>query len=159
MRKEKVVGESKIAIEKSLKRLDVVDELLSNDSLLDIGNKTGRINSLSILTIPQVAAKLNLHSTESAKRWLERQGILIHRFSKQNVVYEIEVICEIDKPFVRTLKFKYPSKWKKIYRHMIKDQNAYELLLLQIEGESGYGPTTKVRRNRGDDKLYNELMK
>ncbi|HEU4789488.1 MAG TPA: hypothetical protein VFS71_07370 [Flavobacterium sp.] len=132
---------------------------MSREVVENIEKKQDKVNSLSILTIPEVAAKLNLLNNVTAKRWLERQGILIHKFSKQNIVYEIEVICEIDKPFVRSLKFKYPLKWKKIYRNLVKDQNAYELLVLQIEGEFDYGPTTKVKRGIGDEKLYNDLMK
>ena len=123
--------------------------------------ENNQINSsnLSILTIREVAIKLKLINSEAAKKWLEKRGIRIHKFSKQNIVYEIEVICEIDKPFVKSLRLKYPLKWKEIYRNLVKDQNVYKLLVLQLEGELDYIPTTKVKRNIGDEKLYNDLMK
>ncbi|MNE51334.1 hypothetical protein D3C80_1459580 [compost metagenome] len=113
---------------------------------------------MSILTIPEVATKLKLINNEAAKKWLEKSNIRIHKFSKQNWVYEIEVICEIDKPFVKALKLKYPLKWKNIYRRLVKNYNVYELLILQLEGELDYVPTTKVKRNKSDEKLYNDLM-
>lgn len=117
-----------------------------------------KLTNLSMLTISEVAVKLKLTNSEAVKKWLEKRGILIHKFSKQNLVYEIEVICEIDKPFVKGLKLKYPLKWKNIYRRMVKDYNVYELLILQLEGELDYIPTTKVKRNKSDEKLYNDLM-
>jgi hypothetical protein len=122
-------------------------------------NNQSESSNLSILTIREVAIKLKLINSEAAKKWIEKRGIRIHKFSKQNIVYEIEVICEIDKPFVKSLRLKYPLRWKKIYRNLVKDKNVYELLVLQLEGELDYVPTTKVRRNIEDEKLYNDLMK
>ena len=122
-------------------------------------NNQSKSSNLSILTIREVALKLKLINSEAAKKWIEKRGIRIHKFSKQNIVYEIEVICEIDKPFVKSLRLKYPLRWKKIYRNLVKDKNVYELLVLQLEGELDYVPTTKVKRNIEDEKLYNDLMK
>jgi len=122
-------------------------------------NNQSKTSNLSILTIREVALKLKLINSEAAKKWIEKRGIRIHKFSKQNIVYEIEVICEIDKPFVKSLRLKYPLRWKKIYRNLVKDKNVYELLVLQLEGELDYVPTTKVKRNIEDEKLYNDLMK
>lgn len=122
-------------------------------------NNQSESSNLSILTIREVAIKLKLINSEAAKKWIEKRGIRIHKFSKQNIVYEIEVICEIDKPFVKSLRLKYPLRWKKIYRNLVKDKNVYELLVLQLEGELDYVPTTKVKRNIEDEKLYNDLMK
>lgn len=122
-------------------------------------NKQNKLTNLSILTIPEVALKLKLTGSEAAKKWLENRGIQIHKFSKQNLVYEIEVICEIDKPFVKGLRLKYPLKWKNIYRRLVKDYIVYELLILQLEGELDYVSTTKVKRiNESDEKLYKDLM-
>ncbi|MGQ7945049.1 hypothetical protein [Flavobacterium sp. WC2509] len=121
-------------------------------------NNQDNLTNLSMLTISEVAVKLKLTNGEATKKWLEKRGIQIHKFSKQNLVYEIEVICEIDKPFVKGLKLKYPLKWKNIYRRIVKDYNVYELLILQLEGECDYVPTTKVKRNKNDEKLYNDLI-
>lgn len=129
------------------------------DAKTNAENNQIKSSNLSILTIREVAIKLKLINSEAAKKWIEKRGIRIHKFSKQNIVYEIEVICEIDKPFVKSLRLKYPLKWKEIYRNLVKDQNVYELLVLQLEGELDYIPTTKVKRNIGDEKLYNDLMK
>lgn len=32
------------------------------------------------------------------------------------------------------------------------------MIILQLEGELDYVPTTKVKRNKSDEKLYNDLM-
>ncbi len=165
MEEELMNGKSKISTQKSLNDFEI--ELppseekkgLFSKAVVESENKLEKLNSLSILTISEVAAKLKLLNNATAKRWLERKGVLIHKFSKQNIVYEIEVICEIDKPFVKSLKLKYPSKWKKIYRNLVKDENAYDLMVLQLDGEFDFKPTTKVKRNVEDEKLYNDLMK
>lgn len=156
----------KITMEKVLKELGDEEEdstfewgkrLFSNGKRNSENDKE-KLTNLSVLTIPEVAAKLKLINNEAAKKWLEKSGIRVHKFSKQNLVYEIEVICEIDKPFVRALKLKYPSKWRDIYRRLVKDYMVYELLILQLEGELDYFPTTRVKRNKGDEKLYKDLM-
>lgn len=167
MRNQEKIEKSKSTIEKALKVLKAEEGSLTSEQLKRMSRelvtntekKQEKVNSLSILTIPEVAAKLKIANQGTAKRWLERNGILIHRFSKHNIVYAIEVICEIDKPFVRSLRLKYPTKWKKIYRNLVKDQDVYDLLVLQLDGEFDFGPTTKVRRNAGDEELYNDLMK
>ncbi|MFV5700147.1 hypothetical protein ACM55H_17445 [Flavobacterium sp. ZT3R17] len=128
------------------------------DTKTNAENNQSRSTNLSILTIPEVATKLKLINSEAAKKWIEKRGIRIHKFSKQNLVYEIEVICEIDKPFVKALKMKYPLVWKNIYRRLVKDYAVYELLMFQLEGEFDYVPTTKIKRNKSDEKLYNDLM-
>ena len=128
------------------------------DTKANTENNQSRSTNLSILTIPEVAVKLKLINNEAAKKWIEKRGIRIHKFSKQNLVYEIEVICEIDKPFVKALKMKYPLVWKNIYRRLVKDYAVYELLMFQLEGEFDYVPTTKIKRNKSDEKLYNDLM-
>ncbi|MBK0371173.1 hypothetical protein [Flavobacterium agrisoli] len=167
MRNQDKIKKSKSALNKALKVLKAKEGSLSSEplervfreSVVNTEKKEDKVKSLSILTIPEVAAKLNIANQSTAKKWLERNGILIHRFSKQNIVYAIEVICEIDKPFVRSLRLKYPTKWKKIYRNLVKDQDAYDLMVLQLDGEFDFGPTTKVKRNSRDEKLYNDLMK
>ena len=166
MENEEASEKRKITTEKVLKVLKAVEEDLTleqgkrlfRDVKKDAENNQDKLANLSMLTISEVAVKLKLSNSESVKKWLEKRGIQIHKFSKQNLVYEIEVICEIDKPFVKGLKLKYPLKWKNIYRRIVKDYNVYELLILQLEGELDYVPTTKVKRNKSDEKLYNDLM-
>lgn len=163
MENEEKVGKRKIATEKVLKIQEEDLTLqqgkrLFRDVKKNTENNQDELTNLSMLTISEVAVKLKLSNSEAVKKWLEKKGIQIYKFSKQNLVYEIEVICEIDKPFVKALKLKYPLKWKNIYRRLVKDYNVYELLILQLEGELDYVPTTKVKRNKSDEKLYNDLM-
>jgi hypothetical protein len=166
MRNEEEIEKRKITPEKTLEMLnteglDLTLELSKNtfyDEETNSENNQSRSTNLSILTIPEVAIKLKLINSEAAKKWIEKRGIRIHKFSKQNLVYEIEVICEIDKPFVKSLKMKYPLVWKNIYRRLVKDYAVYELLMFQLEGEFDFVPTTKIKRNKSDEKLYNDLM-
>lgn len=153
--------EEEITQKKAMNVLKSKEKYLEPDlgKRLSADNQEG-LSNLSILTIPEVAVKLKLTNNEAAKKWLEKRGIRIHKFSKQNLVYEIEVICEIDKPFVKALRLKYPIEWKNIYRRLVKDYKVYELLILQLEGELDYIKTTKVKRiNESDEKLYNDLMR
>lgn len=115
--------------------------------------------SLSTLTIQDVGVKIKITDGEAIKRWLKNKNIQIHKFPKGNYVYQVDVDCEIDKPFVKDLRNKYPNNWKEIYKRINKDNAVYELMVFQMEGELNYVPTTKVKRvNKGDEKLYKDLL-
>lgn len=115
--------------------------------------------SLLTLTIQDVGVKIKITDGEAIKRWLKNKNIQIHKFPKGNYVYQVDVDCEIDKPFVKDLRNKYPNNWKEIYKRINKDNPVYELMVFQMEGELNYIPTTKVKRvNKGDEKLYKDLL-
>jgi hypothetical protein len=68
--------------------------------------------SLDTLTIEQVAEKINVKNTATAKKWLDNNNyVKIHRFLNSYFVYQIEVDSHIDKPYVQHLRNKHPDKW------------------------------------------------
>ena len=124
--------------------------------LEEYGFKT---NSLDTLTIPQVANKINVKDNDTAKKWLSDRNITIYKWSSQPFVYQIEVDCEIDKPYVMTLRNKYPMQWKEIYRGVVKDIAVYNLQLIQLEQLPTPTPTTSVKPlDKNDEKIYKDLL-
>ena len=118
-----------------------------------------KTNSLETLTIPQVAHKINVKDNDTAKKWLSDRNIPIYKWSSQPFVYQIEVDCEIDKPYVMTLRNKHPHQWKEIYRGVVKDMAVYNLQLIQLEQLPTPTPTTGVKPlDKNDEKIYKDLL-
>ena len=116
-------------------------------------------NSLETLTIPQVAQKIYAKDNDTAKKWLSDRNIQIHRWSARPFVYQIEVDCEIDKPYVMSLRNKLPHQWKEIYRGVVKDLAVYNLQLIQLEQLPTPTPTTRVRpMDKAEEKIYKDLL-
>jgi hypothetical protein len=62
-------------------------------------------------------------------------------------------------PHVKDFKRKYPLQWEAYYQKTIKDEALFNLIMLSLEVEINYKPTTKVkRRSQGDEKLYQKLL-
>jgi hypothetical protein len=115
--------------------------------------------SLDTITLAQVAEKINVKDVESAKKWLERKRIIIHKFLNNSFVYQIEVDSEIDKPFVQQLRNKYPDKWKDRYRDVVKDLSVYNLTITLLEDDISPIPRIKSSRvNKKDEERYKKLL-
>ena len=115
--------------------------------------------SLDILTLAQVAEKINVKDIESAKKWLQEKNIKIHRFLNNSFVYQIEVDSEIDKPFVQQLRNKYPDKWKDRYRDVVKDLSVYNLTVTLLEDEISPIPRVKFSKiDKKDQERYKRLL-
>lgn len=115
--------------------------------------------SLDTLTIPQVAEKIYVKNIETAKKWLNEKGIKIHRFLNNSFVYQIEVDSQIDIPFVKQLKNKYPNKWKERYREVVKDLPVYNFTITLLEDEVSYTPLVKPSKiNNKDLERYKKLL-
>jgi hypothetical protein len=118
-----------------------------------------KTNSLDTLTIPQVVHKINVKDNDTAKKWLSDRNIPIYKWSSQPFVYQIEVDCEIDKPYVMTLRNKHPQQWKEIYRSVVKDMAVYNLQLIQLNQQPTPTPTTSVKPlDKNDEKIYKDLL-
>ncbi len=62
-------------------------------------------------------------------------------------------------PHVSDFKRKYPKQWEAYYQNTIKDEALFNLIMLRMEVDISYKPTTKVKiRSKSDEKLYNKLM-
>ena len=112
-----------------------------------------------LLTIGEVGDLLMINSTQSVKNWLRSKNISINKFSKANYVYEVEVVCEIQKQLAINLRRNYPSKWKEMYKLIAPNESIYQLVLIQIGEEVVYRPLNKVKtRGAKDEKLLKELL-
>lgn len=112
-----------------------------------------------LITINEVGNLLMLSTSQSVKNWLKSKDISIVKFSKTNFVYEIEVICEIQKQLAINLRRNYPAKWKDMYRLIAPSESIYELVLIQIGEEVVFKPLNKVKtKGLKDEKLLKELL-
>ncbi|SDG81484.1 hypothetical protein SAMN04488062_102245 [Flavobacterium omnivorum] len=120
-----------------------------------INDNSQNSKSLSTLTIQDVGVKIKITDSEAIKRWLKNKNIQIHKFPKGNYVYQVDVDCEIDKPFVKDLRNKYPNNWKEIYKKIAKDHSVYEMVVLSLGAEFFDKPLTKIKTiNPIEDALF-----
>lgn len=112
-----------------------------------------------LITISEVGNLLMLSTSQSVKNWLRVKEISVVKFSKTNFVYEIEVICEIQKQLAKNLRRNYPLKWKDMYKLIAPNDSIYELVLIQLGEEVVYKPLIKVKtKGVNDEKLLKELL-
>jgi hypothetical protein len=112
-------------------------------------------SSLVTLTLDEVGVMVKIRDVESIKRWLIKNNIEIHKFSRINYVYKIDVDCVIAKPFVLGLKLKYPNNWEQMFKIIAKDDFVYEMVLLSLGGEFIDKAMTKIKtRNAEEEALY-----
>lgn len=116
-------------------------------------------NNSGLLTLTEVGDMLMLSTSQAVKNWLKSREICIVKFSKTNFVYEIEVVCEIQKELARNFRRNYPKKWKEMYRVIAPSESIYELVLIQIGEEVEYKSVNRVKtRGAKDEKLLKELL-
>lgn len=115
--------------------------------------------SQSTLTLAEVSSILNYKRDSCAIKWLKKNGIQIHRLSKKNFVYQIELDLVLERPYVTSLRIKHPQKWKEMYRVVCKDKSLYELMVMEMGESAQFIPMTKVSlKSTSDDKLYKSLL-
>lgn len=115
---------------------------------------------LNTLTMAQVARLIKAKDDDTAKKWLTDNDIQIHKRAGKPYVYEIEVACELDKPFVINLRNKYPHMWKELYRETVKDLSVYNLLIFLLDNEMHDLPIPRLKaKDKQEEKIINELLK
>ena len=115
--------------------------------------------SLDTLTLEQVAERIHAANEKSTRKWLKDCAINVYQFSRKSFVYQIEVESEVDKPFVISLRNKFPDKWKEKYRDVVKDLAVYNLTISTIEETPTPTPTVRARRiNKKDEDRYKRLL-
>lgn len=136
------------APEKQTNAIELANSYSSNSSII-----------LSIMTLEMVGIIIKLKHLGSIKRWLNANDIKIYRVSKVSYVYELDVACAVNIPYVRELKRICSSNWKDLYKQMEKNDTLYNLILYKIDSEINHTPTTKVkRRSKSDEELYKKLI-
>ena len=115
--------------------------------------------SLDTLTLEQVSERIHSTNEKTTRRWLEACGVKVYRFARKSFVYQVEVESEVDKPFVISLRNKFPDKWKERYRDVVKDLAVYNLLVSKIEDTPTPTPTVRARSvNKKDEDRYKRLL-
>ena len=115
--------------------------------------------SLDTLTLEQVTERIHASNEKSTRKWLHEHGIQVYRHARVSFVYQIEVDSEIDKPFVISLRNKYPDKWKERYRDIVKDISVYNHTISTIEDSPTPIPSVRARRvNKKDQERYKRLV-
>jgi hypothetical protein len=117
------------------------------------------MNCGAILSLKDVGELIHRKDIECIKKWLNENSITIHRLGKLTCVYKVDFECAMMLPHVRDFKRKYPKQWEAYYQNTIKDEALFNLIMLRMEVDISYKPTTKVKiRSKSDEKLYNKLM-
>lgn len=116
--------------------------------------------SLDTLTIEQVAERIYAKDPETARKWLIKKGIEIHKYPSHSYVFQIEVDSHLDKPFVQGLRSKYPDKWKDRYRQVVKDIAVYKLTVSMLEDEKPSIPKSSIKEiSKKDQERYNRFIR
>lgn len=122
-------------------------------------NENININTNGILTLTEVSEILMMNTLQAVRKWLISKNITINKFSKTSYVYEIEVVCEIQKQLAINLKRNFPYKWREMFKHIAPSDAVYNLILIQIDEEVVFKPINKVKtKSLTDEKLLKELL-
>lgn len=112
-----------------------------------------------LLTLSEVGDILMLSTDSAVKNWLNQRCIKIVKFSKTNFVYEVEVVCEIQKQLAKNFKRNYPHKWQEMYRLVAPNESIFQLVLIQLGDEVVYKTLNKVKtKGVKDEELLKELL-
>jgi hypothetical protein len=112
-----------------------------------------------LLTLSDVGEMLMLSTDSAVKNWLNQRDIKIVKFSKTNFVYEVEVVCEIQKQLAKNFKRNYPHEWQEMYKLVAPNDSIFQLVMIQLGDEVVYKPICKVKtRGAKDEKLLQELL-
>lgn len=119
-----------------------------------------QFNSTGMIPIHQVSEMMSFKSINTTMKWLEINGVKIHRVSNKKYVFEIDILSEIDKLQVKELKKRYPEKWIEMYRTIATNPKVCELVLLQIGDEpiqNSKHTMVKVK-NKKEEELLKQLL-
>ena len=79
------------------------------------------------ITIGEIMQVLHVADIRTAIKWCKSKSICILKLGKQLYVNTIDFELIIDRPFIESLKTKYPESWKEIYEAYKK--NDYKTIL------------------------------
>lgn len=80
----------------------------------------------------EVASRIKMRDSASAKKWLQENDVAIFKVSKRDVVYNAHLEYTVSKPFVQDLQQKHPSHWKEILQNFLNDDGLYNYFLLNL---------------------------
>ena len=107
----------------------------------------------------EVASRIKMKDSASAKKWLQENDVAIFKVSKRDVVYNAHLEYTVSKPFVQNLQQKHPSHWKEILRDFLDDNGLYNYFLLNLgEPRNDVSFDQVVPSNEEEVKLYKLLL-
>lgn len=112
----------------------------------------------AIMSIKEVGLQIGRKDKDCIISWLQGNNVTIHRMPKLIFVYKIDFECAIILPQVKDYKKTFPDQWENYYQKTIKNEALFNLIMLKLEVDKNYQPTTKVKRSKKDEELYKKLM-
>ena len=67
------------------------------------------------IKISDVVKSLQVVDVRTALRWCKKKSILVFKFGKEKYINLIDFELAVDRPFIESLKIKYPTSWKEMY--------------------------------------------
>lgn len=114
---------------------------------------------LDIVKISEVSERIKLRDSEATKKWCVANNVTIHKLSKCDYVYRIDLEYTIGKPFVSDLKKKHPEEWKCLLKEILANDALYYLFLANLdEARNDKALTTVKPTNEKEKELYKKLI-
>lgn len=67
------------------------------------------------IKIKDVMTVLHVEDVRAALRWCRKKSIVILNLGKERYINLIDFELAVDRPFIDSLKLKYPTNWKEMY--------------------------------------------
>jgi len=125
---------------------------------MDSLNKEERPVFGEIMNTKEVGFRIGKKDKDSIVKWLQANNVTIHRIPRLIFVYKIDFECAMILPQVKDFKRTFPAQWERYYQKIIKDEALFNLIMLKLEVETTYQPTTKVKRSKKDEEFYQKLL-
>ena len=132
-------------------------------------NEENRLLSDKI-SVNDIVKALKVADVRTALRWCRKKSLLVLKFGKEKYVNLIDFQLAVDRPFIESLKQKYPDNWKEMYE-AYKKRNyiaiAEQMLQAEpiaktkfvVQGETANSFIKKIKQNlkgHGRDKTTEE---
>ncbi|NWL04257.1 hypothetical protein DM790_25850 [Flavobacterium collinsii] len=112
----------------------------------------------AIMNLKEVGIQIGRKDKECIIDWLKENSVTVHRLKKMVFVYQNDFRCAILLPQIKDYQKKFPRQWEDYYQKTIKDEALFNLIMLQLDENKKYQPTTKVKKSKEDEELYKKLI-
>jgi len=114
--------------------------------------------ALDVMTMSEVGERIKLRDSEAAKKWCVNNYVTVHKLSKKDYVYRIDLEYTLGKPFVSDLQKKHPLNWKYLLKDILGNDALYNLFLANLGESRNDAAFTVVKpTNTKEKELYKKL--
>lgn len=114
---------------------------------------------LAVLTMAEVGKRIKLRDSEATKKWCVTNNIPLHKISKKDCVYQIDLEYTIGIPFVSDLKKKHPQSWTCLLKDILGNDALYNYFLCKLgEPRNDKGFSSVQLLNDKEKELYKNLI-